>query len=123
MRRASTARTRVFDKKVNEALETIRLHACDGISPRDVAAPFGLSTRMAEIRFKAATGKTIGEAIIDRRLSSACDYLRDGKTSVFAIANFCGWNSDIAFRKAFKSRFGVSPREWQKAQRKESVRA
>ena len=114
VRRASTLKTRVLDKKVNEALETIRLRACDGITPKDVAEPFGLSMRMAEIRFKAATGKTIGEMIIDQRLSAACNYLKDGKISVFAIANFCGWKSDLAFRKAFKSRFGVSPREWQK---------
>ncbi len=118
VRRASTLKTRVFDRKVNEALETIRLRACEGLTPRDVAAPFGLSMRMAEIRFKAATGKTIGETIIDQRLSAACNYLRDGRISIFAIANFCGWKSDLAFRKAFKSRFGASPREWQKAQRK-----
>ena len=119
VRRASTMKTRVFDKKVSEALETIRLHACDGLAPKDVSAPFGLSTRMAEIRFKAATGKTIGEMIIDQRLSAACNYLKDGKISIFAIANFCGWNSDLAFRKAFKSRFGVSPREWQKSHPKQ----
>lgn len=115
VRRASTMKTRVFDRKVSEALEAIRLRACDGLAPKDVSSLFGLSTRMAEIRFKAATGKTIGEAIIDQRLAAACNYLKDGKISVFAIANFCGWNSDLAFRKAFKSRFGVSPREWQKA--------
>jgi len=57
--------------------------------------------------------------IIDQRLSAACNYLKDGKISIFAIANFCGWNSDLAFRKAFKSRFGVSPREWQKSHPKQ----
>ena len=116
VRRASTRKTRVADRKVSDALETIRLRACEGLTPKDVAAPFGVTRRMAEIRFKAATGKTIGEAIIDQRLSAACDYLKSGSISVFAISNFCGWNSDLAFRKAFKSRFGVSPRAWQKAQ-------
>lgn len=118
VRRSSTRKTRVADRKVSDALETIRLRACEGLEPKDVAAPFGLSRRMAEIRFKAATGKTIGEAIIDQRLSAACSYLRDGKISIFAVANFCGWKTDLAFRKAFKSRFGVSPRTWQKNQAK-----
>ena len=67
---------------------------------------------MVELRFKSATGKTIGEAIIERRLAAACDYLAAGKSSISAIANFCGWKSDIAFRKAFKSRFGTSPLKW-----------
>ena len=110
--RASTQATNIYDRKVWESLELIRLKACDGIAPREVAAHFGLSRRMAEIRFKAATGKTIGEAILERRLAAACDYLAAGKSSVSAIANFCGWESDVAFRKAFKSRFGKSPMQW-----------
>ena len=117
VRRASTMRTKTFDKKVNDAMEQIRLHACKGLEPKDVATPFGLSRRMVELRFKTATGKTISEAIIDQRLSAACNYLKEGRVSISAIANFCGWKSDKAFRKAFTSRFGVSPRAWRKAQR------
>ena len=112
IRRASTQTMRVYDRKIAMALEQIRLRACEGISPKDIAPVFGCSRRMAEIRFKTAIGKTIGEAILERRLAAACDYLAEGKSSVSAIANFCGWESDIAFRKAFKSRYGKSPRKW-----------
>jgi len=115
VRRASTQSMRTCDKKVAQAMEQIRLKACEGISPGDVAHTFGLSRRMVEIRFKAATGKTIGEAILERRLAAACDYLAAGKSSISAIANFCGWESDLAFRKAFKSRFGKSPLQWRKS--------
>jgi len=112
VRRASTQSMRKYDRKVALAMEQIRLKACEGISPGDVARTFGISRRMVELRFKAATGKTIGEAILERKLAVACDYLADGKSSVSAIANFCGWEGDIAFRKAFKSRFGISPLKW-----------
>ena len=115
VRRASTLSTRIYDKKVKDALEQIRLHACEGIAPKDVAANFGTSRHMAEIRFKAATGKTIGDALLERRLDMACEYLKDGRSSVSAIANFCGWTGDIAFRKAFKSRYKVSPLQWRQA--------
>lgn len=117
VRRASTQTMRFYDRKVALAMEKIRLRACEGISPKDVACAFGVSRRMVEIRFKAATGKTIGEAILERRLAVACDYLLDGKSSVSAIANFCGWESAVAFRKAFRSRFGKSPLQWLAAQR------
>ena len=113
VRRASTRSTQTYDRNVRKALETIRLGACTGITPAKIAESFGISRRMVELRFKAATGKTMGNAILDQRLSVACDYLKDGKTTISAIANFCGWKSDIAFRKAFVSRFGVSPRKWQ----------
>ena len=102
VRRASTRSTQTYDRNVREALETIRLGACTGITPAKIAESFGISRRMVELRFKAATGKTMGNAILDQRLSVACDFLKDGKTAISAIANFCGWKSDIAFRKAFK---------------------
>lgn len=117
VRRASTRSTQTYDRNVRKALETIRLGACTGITPAKIAESFGISRRMVELRFKAATGKTMGDAILDQRLSVACDFLKDGKTAISAIANFCGWKSDIAFRKVFISRFGVSPREWQRTHR------
>ena len=97
------------DVSVGRALEQIRLHACEGLSVADVAALFGdCSRRSAELRFKAAVGKTMTEALLDVRLSRACDYLKEG-LSVSAVANFCGWKSDITFRKAFKGKFGFLP--------------
>ena len=109
VRRASSRKIRVYDRTVSAALEMIRIHACEGITPADVEKTFPVTRRMAEIRFKAATGRTIGEEILERKLSAACDYLASGRMSISAIADFCGWNSLAAFRKAFKARFGVSP--------------
>lgn len=114
IRRASSRRLKVFDRMVYAALEKIRLHACEGLTPGDVARDFGVSRRMVEMRFKSATGRTIGDELLERRLAVACDYLSDGRSSVAAVANFCGWKSDVAFRKAFRSRFGVSPLRWRK---------
>lgn len=109
VRRASTAQLSKADPLAGEALEMIRREACNGLRPARVAKVFGLSRRMAEIRFKRATGKTIGQAILDRRFAAACDYLREGTATIAAIADFCGWNSDVAFRKAYKSKFGAAP--------------
>jgi len=118
VRRASTVTTAKRDPKVAEALEFIRLNACDGLRPGGVAGIFGGSRRSAEIRFKKATGHTIGDEILERRFAAACDYLREGRASIAAIADFCGWNGDIPFRKAFKARFGTSPLRWVKAQKR-----
>ena len=111
-RRASTHPLRRPDQKVAEALESIRLRACEGVRPAEIAAIVGGTRRSAELRFKAATGRTIGEEILERRLAAACDLLKAGRNSVAAVAGFCGWNGDVAFRKAFKSRFGVPPLRW-----------
>ncbi len=115
IRRASTVATMKRDRKVAEALERIRLHACEGLKASRVAAVFGTSARTAEARFKAATGRTIQEEILERRFAAACGYLREGRASISAIADFCGWNGDVPFRKAFKARFGTTPMRWGRA--------
>lgn len=104
------------DACVNRALEEIRLHACEGLSVADVAALFGsCSRRSAELRFKRATGKTMTEALLDARLARASVYLMKGNTAISAVANFCGWKSDIAFRKAFKAKFAILPSTMRKS--------
>lgn len=116
VRRASSQIDDRYDPLVNRALEYIRLHACEGIGPKDVveylALGDSLSRRSLELRFNAATGGTITDNILNVRLNAACDYLRSSTASVSAIANFCGWESDMAFRKIFKSRFGVTPTKY-----------
>lgn len=102
------------DARVSRALEKIRLHACEGLSIAEIAAVFGnCSRRSAELRFKAATGMSMTTALLDARLARACDYLKDG-LSISAVANFCGWKSDITFRKAFKNKFGILPTDLRK---------
>lgn len=116
VRRASSGASE--DACVSRALEKIRLQACEGLSVADVAALFGdCSRRSAELRFKAATGMTMTEALLEIRLSRASDYLKDG-LSVSAVANFCGWKSDIPFRKAFKRKYGILPSDLRPTHRK-----
>lgn len=111
------------DTCVSHALEKIRLQACEGLKVSDIAALFGnCSRRSAELRFKAATGKTMTDALLDTRLSRACEYLKEGKVSVSAVANFCGWESDIPFRKAFKRRFGILPTDLRRKNTREPLR-
>ena len=61
--------TLTCDHKVHDALELIRIKACEGLTAADVADRFGLSRRIVEMRFKAATGRTIGDMILERRFA------------------------------------------------------
>lgn len=112
VKRASTEAASRKDPLVAEAIETIRLHACDGLTAARVVKHWGVSLHTAEDHFKNATGMTIGASILERRFAAACGYLRERRSSIDAIAGFCGWNSSAAFRKAFKARFGTSPLKW-----------
>lgn len=93
VRRSSSNRSKRIDREVLSALDLIRREACNGLKARDVFACFPCTRRMAEIRFRAATGKSPLEAIQEIRRAKAEDLLRDPTRDRTAIANLCGYSS------------------------------
>ena len=116
-RRGSTIRLLRADQKSAAACELIRRKACEGLTAERVASTFGCSRRNAEYRFRAATGKSILEAIRETRLERAMSLIKDGTLGLEAIANACGYKSGVVFSHAFKSETGLSPRAWRKKRR------
>ena len=108
VRRASTRVFRRADKEAKKAVETIRRRACEGLKPSDVLALFGCSRRLAEMRFKAATGRTITEEIQAVRMEAVYDLLARPEVSISAIAERCGWPSDSFLRRIFRRKTGHS---------------
>ena len=115
IRRGSTRRLTVPDFKVREALERIRRDACTGLSAKDVIAEFHCSRRLAEQRFKKATGRSIGEEIIERRFERVFELLADRKEPIALIAGDCGWQTESFLSRTFKKRTGMTMREWRNA--------
>ena len=93
VRRTSSSRTKRIDREVLAALDLIRREACNGLKARDAAACFPCTRRMAEMRFRAATGKSMLEAIHEIRRAKAEELLRDPTRDRTAIANLCGYSS------------------------------
>ena len=71
VRRASTRICRRYDPEATAAMELIRRRACEGISSSEVVAAFKCSRRMAEIRFRQATGKSVLDEIVAARMERA----------------------------------------------------
>lgn len=114
VRRRSTTIFAKTDPKVTDALEFIRVHACEHIRVDDVAKVMGCSKRTAEIRFVQLVKHTIAEEIREVRLARAFALLRHPNQAIDSIANLCGYESDSTLRYAFKARTGLSMREWRK---------
>ena len=93
VRRSSTNRSKRTDREVLAALDLIRREACNGLKARDVLASFTCTRRMAEIRFRTATGKSPLEAIQEIRRAKAEELLKDPTRDRTAIANLCGYSS------------------------------
>lgn len=112
IRRASTCRTVWTDPRVLVALKTIRARACGKIGVNDIAAAMGCSRRLAELRFRETTGRTLRDVIAETRFERATVLLSNPHRAIGAIAQFCGFGTEAALRIAFKKRTGLSMRAW-----------
>ena len=111
--RLSTRRLAVVGKRVSDVLDLIRREACSGLKAAQVVKAMGVSERLAETRFRQATGRRITEEIAAVRLERVLELLRDPKQDIGPIANLCGWRSDAYLKRLFRQRFRMTMREWQ----------
>jgi len=114
VRRQSTRALRFHDPRITRAVERIRRDATAGLTAADVLAEIPFSRRVAEKRFRAATGKTILEEIQDVRFEKVCELL-ETDVPIGHIAGRCGMQSDSFLKRFFKSRTGMTLREWRNA--------
>lgn len=68
--------------------------------------------------FKAYTGKTVIEYVVERRIQAAIWKLREGDEKVLSIALGCGFNDLAYFNRAFKRIVGTTPSAYRKKIRK-----
>ena len=123
VRRASTAPLKRYDPCVEAARERIIRDAATGLTAADIVQLFPCSRRMAEIRFRHATGMSIGDAIHEARFENVLSLLKHRDIRLDAIADLTGWKSAAALRQYFKRRTGVSMREHRKRLANASERA
>ena len=109
-RRASTRIYKNADARVVKALEFIRKRACGGIAPPDVVAEMGCSRRLADMRFREATGHTILDEIHAVRIERVKEFLRKGGVTTSFIADSTGYSSVVDLRRVFKRITGTTMR-------------
>lgn len=110
--RESTAPTPPTAHLVARALDYIRAHAEERISVSDVVRHLGISRRLADARFGAATGTSIRRAIEDRRLTLVQERLKATSLSIDKVARLCGYANPQRLKYVFKARFGMSMSDW-----------
>jgi len=115
VRRASTRRLAVEDAAVAAALGLIRREACSGLSAKTVLGQFPCSRRMAEIRFRKATGHSVLDEMHAVRLERAKQLLA-GTMPLKAISDFCGFENPNSLRKFFKAQTGMAMTAWRMSQ-------
>lgn len=105
--------------RVKRGLSEIDTHAHDeNLSAEDIAIEQNISRRRLDQLFIKEIGSTISFQISEKRLTAAaaalCD-IKNSKKNITTIAYDYGYKDGAHFSRAFKLKFGVSPKEWRKS--------
>lgn len=114
VRRLSTRRLNRPAPSIRAVLETIRRRSGDGISAADILPMLGGSQRSAEKRFRAATGKSILEEILDVRFDKLLPLLEQEHLQLGSLATLAGFSSENHLQRQFKARYGMTLSAWRK---------
>ncbi|MBR0056172.1 MAG: substrate-binding domain-containing protein [Kiritimatiellae bacterium] len=113
-RRESTRGRGRREPHILKALEMIRAEACEGLTARALAARFPGTRRLFDLRFREAMGHSVLDEILHVRMENAFTLLAKTRTAIGAIPGLCGFECDSTLDKLFRSRCGMSMREWRK---------
>ena len=114
MRRSST-RKDYPDFRVTRAMGLISEHGCERLGIDDVAGEMRCGRRLAEKLFRRHVGTSILDAIRKVRLEKAFSLLRSQSVPIDSIPERCGYGSSPGhFKTYFKSKTGLTMREWRK---------
>ena len=102
---------------VQKANSYLDKHALEPICVADVVAHTGVSARLANLRYSEATGHSIQEELVSRRLAEAKRLLSKTSWPMTRIATRCGFKSPTILAHLFTSHFGMSMSAWRTCNR------
>jgi AraC-like DNA-binding protein len=102
------------DVAIGKALALIHTRLAEEWTARTLAREVGMSRSVFADRFTALIGAPPRRYLTTWRLQVAADKLREGRLSIAEAAFEVGYQSDVAFTRAFKREFGASPAAWRR---------
>ena len=118
--RLSTERLQFADRLAVKAMEFIRLNSGIGMNVSDVIKRLGVSRRLAETRFRQATGHSLHEEIQKARIEQVCRLLRETDLSIGRITDQCGFITESYLGLIFRRHHQMSMREYRRSFRQKA---
>jgi len=99
----------ILDHSIAKAVHTLNNSPSEPWSLDRLARHVGLSRTSLSTRFRERVGQPPMRYLTELRLRRAAEELAAGRPTLREVAHRAGYDSDAAFAKAFKRRFGLSP--------------
>jgi AraC family transcriptional regulator len=105
---------RLIQIVVDEIDERIKCHDDDALTLQSLSKKLGYSEFHTTRKFKEISGMLLGDYLRLRKLAFALIEVRDTKDNFLDIAVKHGFGSHEAFTRAFKSAYGITPKDYRK---------
>ena len=117
--RQSTRKLLKYAPSIRLALETIRLHATEGLAAVDIIPLLGGSRRSAERKFRAAVGHGILEEILNVRFAKVKELLAT-PIPLKVVSDQTGFSSSNNLQRLFKAHFGITLTDYRRQLQKKT---
>lgn len=95
---------------IPDIINYIGLNLTTPLCTEDLCSKFYISRAQLNRKFKAYTGSSVWDYITNKRLLLAKGMLQSGDSPATACTK-CGFNEYTAFYRAYKAKFGISPKQ------------
>lgn len=106
-----------ISEEIFSCMQYIATHLTQTITVPEVAANIGKSRAYTAAKFKAETGKNVGEYITECRMKEAKNLLRYTDMSLAEIGNYLHFANQPYFQNSFKQYFGITPAKYRQEYR------
>lgn len=108
-------RMQISHRPTAQAIEYIRCHADQPLTPVEVAAALGYSGDYLTELLRQDTGCTLTQTIHRAKMQRACNLLFNSDLPVYAVAEACGFADVKYFTRLFHRTYGISPSEYRRS--------
>ena len=109
--------SKMSDYYIKEAINYIEQNFQNNITIEDIAAVCGINRSYFCKIFRNSIGRSPQEFLMNYRMVKATELLKLTSLSIAEIGSAVGYENQLHFSRAFKTIYGVSPREWRNQHR------
>ena len=103
---------KMSDYYIKEAINYIEQNFQNNITIEDIAAVCGINRSYFGKIFRNSIGRSPQEFLMNYRMVKATELLKLTSLSIAEIGSAVGYENQLHFSRAFKTIYGISPREW-----------